>query len=105
MEISVVDKPTGQHRLHKFEATADGAPAGEVVYQRSRGQMVFTHTEVGDEYGGMGIASQMAVAALDAARAEDAEVLPFCPFMRSYIEKHDEYLDLVPESERDRFDL
>ena len=33
-------------------------------------------------------------------------MLPFCPFVNSYIAEHrDEYLDLVPESHREEFDL
>jgi hypothetical protein len=32
-------------------------------------------------------------------------VLPFCPFVRSYIAGHDEYLDLVPSEMRARFQL
>jgi uncharacterized protein len=29
-------------------------------------------------------------------------VRPFCPFVRQYIGRHPEYLDLVPEGERER---
>ena len=33
-------------------------------------------------------------------------MLPFCPFVRSYIDKHrDDYLDLVPAADRDKFKL
>jgi len=33
-------------------------------------------------------------------------VLPYCPFVRSFIDKHrDEYLDLVPEADREKFNL
>jgi uncharacterized protein len=31
--------------------------------------------------------------------------LPFSPFVRSYIAGHPEYLDLVPEGMRAKFDL
>jgi hypothetical protein len=33
------------------------------------------------------------------------DVLPFCPFVRSYIERHPDQLDLVPEDRRDEFEL
>jgi uncharacterized protein len=42
---------------------------------------------------------------LDAARAGGLAVLPFCPFVRRYIQRHREYADLVPANERPRFDL
>jgi len=32
-------------------------------------------------------------------------VLPFCPFVRGFIEKHNEYLDLVPVERRAQFKL
>ena len=32
-------------------------------------------------------------------------MLPLCPFVRAYIRDHAEYLDLVPEAERARFEL
>ena len=35
-------------------------------------------------------------AALDAARAEGLGVLPFCPFVRGFIDKNRDYVDLVP---------
>lgn len=33
------------------------------------------------------------------------QVLPYCPFIRGWIAKHPAYVDMVPESERARFDL
>jgi hypothetical protein len=32
-------------------------------------------------------------------------VLPFCPFVKAFIERHDEFLELVPESFRAQFGL
>jgi len=43
--------------------------------------------------------------ALLEARSDGLSVLPFCPFVRSYIAGHTEYLDLVPEDMRAKFDL
>ena len=44
-------------------------------------------------------------AALDDVRAAGASVQPLCPFVRSFIADHPEYLDLVPESKRAAFRL
>jgi predicted GNAT family acetyltransferase len=38
-------------------------------------------------------------------RRRGLRVLPFCPFVRSYIARHSEYLDLVPEKQRAAFGL
>jgi hypothetical protein len=32
-------------------------------------------------------------------------VLPYCPFVQSYLRRHPELRDLVPAAERARFDL
>jgi hypothetical protein len=32
-------------------------------------------------------------------------VLPFCPFIRGYIQRHPAYLDLVPDDRRAEFEL
>ena len=44
---------------------------------------------------GRGIASKLAKTALDYSRAEGLTVVPLCPFIASYIERHPEYADLV----------
>jgi uncharacterized protein len=47
------------------------------------------------EYRGKGIAAQVAKYALDYARDNNLKVVPQCPYMRDYIERHEEYQDLV----------
>jgi hypothetical protein len=32
-------------------------------------------------------------------------VMPYCPFVKTFIRKHPEYLDLVPQTERNAFGL
>jgi uncharacterized protein len=44
-------------------------------------------------------------AALDTARAEGLAVLPYRPFVQNFINRHREYLDLVPAEHRARFAL
>jgi predicted GNAT family acetyltransferase len=52
------------------------------------------HTEVYESYEGLG--SRLARAALDEARAQGLGVMPFCPFIAGFIERHlDQYRDLV----------
>jgi predicted GNAT family acetyltransferase len=63
------------------------------------------HTEVDDVFEGQGVGSALVREALEDARRKGFEVLPFCPFVNGYIEKHREYLDLVPEFRREAFGL
>jgi predicted GNAT family acetyltransferase len=99
--MSVTDN-RGENR---FEIEVGGKVAGFSSYERGKGQIAFTHTEIDPAYEGQGLASQLIAAALDQARAEGLEVLPFCPFVRGYIADHDEYLNLVPAGRRAEFEL
>ena len=101
MEIRVADNPAEQ----RFEVFADDKPAGSAYYTMEGEAIAFTHTEVDDAYEGQGVGSKLAAGALDEMRERGLNVLPYCPFIRSYIERHDEYLELVPESERGRVGL
>jgi predicted GNAT family acetyltransferase len=80
----------------RFEAVDDsGAVAGFATYRQRGETVVFLHTEVDDAYEGQGVGSTLAKAALDAAREDERRVDPQCPFIKSYIDRHSEYADLV----------
>jgi predicted GNAT family acetyltransferase len=53
------------------------------------------HTEVEPEWEGRGVGSELVRGALDDVRARGLKVRPLCPFVRAFIERHSEYLDLV----------
>ena len=78
----------------RFEAAVDGQLA-QAQYRRVGERILFTHTEVPEQLEGRGIASKLAKTALDYSRAEGLTVVPLCPFIASYIERHPEYADLV----------
>ena len=81
---------------HRFEAVDhSGTVAGFVTYRRRDETVVFVHTEVDDAYEGQGVGSTLAKAALDAARQDERRVDPQCPFIKSYIDRHSEYADLI----------
>ena len=80
----------------RFEAVDDsGEVAGFATYRRRGDTVVFLHTEVDDAFEGQGVGSTLAKAALDAARQDERRVDPQCPFIRSYIDRHKEYADLL----------
>jgi hypothetical protein len=91
----------------RFEIHVGSDLAGFVVYHRlEQGRLInLIHTEVDDGFQGQGIASQLARFALDTARKEGTGVLPSCPYIRGWISKHPDYLDLVPEDRRAEFGL
>ena len=101
METAVSDN----HARHRYDITVDGEVAGFTVYELRPGVIAFMHTEIGDEWGGKGVGSKLVRGALDDARSRGLAVLPYCPFVRSWIERHDDYLDLVPAEARAQFRL
>jgi uncharacterized protein len=101
MAVEVRDNP----ELNRFEAYADGELAGFTEYRSKPGLIAFIHTEVDPEFEGHGVGSELIREALDEVRDRGLDVLPFCPFVNAYIEKHPEYIDLVPESRREAFGL
>src|SRR3954468_22694612 len=100
---SRVTENTGEHR---FEVLVDGEGAGFADYHDHAGRRTFTHTEIGDAYEGHGLGSTLIRHVLDDAVGGGVEVIPVGPFVRAYTADHpDEYVDLVPEPMRAKFDL
>jgi predicted GNAT family acetyltransferase len=62
------------------------------------------HTEIDPAFEGKGLGSALAAGALDAERALGEPVVPLCPFIRSYIDRHPDYADLVDREMLARID-
>jgi hypothetical protein len=99
--VQVHDNPDER----RYEAVVDGELAGFTAYRTQPGLIAFVHTEVKDAFERHGIASILIREALDDARRRGLEVLPFCPFVNSFIAEHREFVDLVPRSRREEFGL
>jgi uncharacterized protein len=99
--IEVRDNPD----VERYEASVDGQPAGFTMYRARPGLIAFVHTEVDEAFEGHGVGSTLVRFELDDARRRGLAVLPFCPFVNAYIERHREYVDLVPEGHRATFGL
>ena len=89
-QVSVIDNEAES----QYEVHAEGEVA-ILTYQRQGKRITFYHTGVPPALEGRGIASMLARAALEAARADGLEVVPLCPYVAAYIQRHQEYLPLV----------
>jgi predicted GNAT family acetyltransferase len=78
----------------RYELSVEGHIAA-AYYHRSDDVVSFDHTEVPPELGGKGIGSKLVKEALDQARADGLQVVAECPFVKSWIEKHPAYQDLL----------
>ena len=101
MDVEVADNPDKA----RFEIVADGELAGFVLYHLRGHEIAFTHTETDDRFRGHGLGSRLVQASLDDARERNLVVLPYCPFVNSWIASHREYADLVPVGRREQFGL
>lgn len=91
MPVSVKDAP----QRHRYVIEVDGEPAGFAEYHRREDVVEFHHTQVDDRFEGQGLGSQLAREALDDVRSAGLQVVPTCPFIRSWIDRHPDYRDLV----------
>jgi predicted GNAT family acetyltransferase len=102
MELLVTENPD----KHRFEIHADGALAGFAMYRVVQPQeYAFTHTEIGPDFGGQGLGARLVGDTLDGLRTRGISVLPYCPFVKGYLIKHPEYVDVVPVGKRAAFGL
>ena len=101
METSVVDVPD----RGRFEVRLGDRVVGLASYHVENGTMALSHTEVDPSVGGRGIGSELVAGVLAAARERGLTVLPYCSFVRHYIQQHPEQLDLVAEADRPHFGL
>ena len=79
----------------RYEVYVDDRHAGLANYCDEDGRRVLTLTEVDPEFGGRGLAGHLAKRAFDDAREAGLRVVPECSYMANYIERHEEYADLV----------
>jgi uncharacterized protein len=91
------DAVRNDHSAHRYELMEDGEVAGFVTYEPDRDRRVITlvHTEIDDRFEGKGYGGRLARAALDEVKANGWQVVPRCPFIAGWIERHPDYADLV----------
>jgi uncharacterized protein len=89
-----IPEVTDNRAAGRFEIPTDQGIA--VLNYKHRGaELDLVHTEVPRALEGRGYAGALAAAALDYARREGMKVIPTCPYVTAYIERHPEYADLV----------
>jgi predicted GNAT family acetyltransferase len=74
-------------------------------YRLVQDGIILPHTEVPKAFEGKGVASGLARAAMAYAREHGLQVIPTCPFMAGYMQKHPETHDLVHPLFRQRLGI
>ena len=96
MSLTVENQPDQS----RYALISDGEVIGVAEYDLRDDAIVFTHTEVDPDAGQDGLGSKLVRAALDDVRSKGGSVVPLCPFVRGWIDRHQDYADLVASSRR-----
>ena len=96
MGFKVVDNPERQ----RFELRDGRRLIGWTAYQQTAELVVFTHTEIREEWSGQGLGGELVRETLDQLRSHHLPVLPLCSFVSAWIRNHDDYADMLYRAPR-----
>jgi len=85
---------TNNESAKRFEARL-GEHTAILTYMRQPDALVLVHTEVPEQLEGRGLGGDLVRTALEYARAQDLRIVPRCPFVVTWLERHPEYEDVV----------
>jgi predicted GNAT family acetyltransferase len=86
--------------LHHLELDVDGTVAF-IDFKLAHEKLFLIHTEVPPELKGKGAGTAIVEKALQFAKKNNYKIVPICPFVQSYLKKHQEWNDIVaPDAER-----
>lgn len=85
----------------RYTIAVDGQAVGHVEFADRDGRRVFTHTEIDSAFGGRGLATILIAEALQHTRDAGLRIVPVCSMVAGYLDKHDEYRDVVEPVDAD----
>lgn len=86
---------TNNKKQHQYEFHIDGyIPRIEYILSKN-GEIHLTHTEVPVGLEGKGIGSQLVEKTLADIKERGLQVVPLCPFVVAYIQRHPEWKQIV----------
>jgi predicted GNAT family acetyltransferase len=79
----------------RYEAVLDDQVVGTAEYELSDDLMILIHTDVEPTHQDQGIGGTLARFVVNDARRRGLRVRPVCPFLRSWLDRHPDYADLI----------
>ncbi|HLS40350.1 MAG TPA: GNAT family N-acetyltransferase [Ornithinicoccus sp.] len=76
---------------HRFEALVEGKVAGFITYRSTDDEVELQHTVVKPDYEGRGVGSLLVRTTLEQIQEAGKKVIPSCPFVRAYLDRHPEW--------------
>jgi predicted GNAT family acetyltransferase len=92
--MAAVPPVTNNPAASRFEILTDQG-AAILTYRRRGDDLDLVHTEVPTALEGRGYAAALATAAFEDARREGIRIIPSCPYVKAYLQRHPEYADLI----------
>lgn len=79
----------------RYEIRVGDATAGFTEFVDSGEQRIFFHTEIQEHFAGRGLAATLIRSALDDTITTGRRVVPMCPFVAGFLDRHDEFESFV----------
>ncbi|CAI3797578.1 GNAT family N-acetyltransferase [Pseudarthrobacter sp. MM222] len=78
---------------NRFEVLDGDTVIGRAAYvdRDAESQRIFYHTVINDGFEGQGLAGRLAAQALDETVAAGLTIVPVCPYIKKYLQKHPGY--------------
>lgn len=86
---------TRNGELSRYEVSLGGELAGFLDYADTGSVVELPHTEINPGYEGRGLGSGLVRFALDDIAAGGRSVVPQCPFVADWIQRHPDYAHLI----------
>ena len=96
MQITVLDVP----EKDRYEALDGDTLLGVMTYQITGNIIAITHTETDAAAEGKGVGSTLARYAMQDALTRGRTVVPICPFLSGWLDRHHEYDQIVARQHR-----
>jgi len=88
------EKVIHEKENERFVIYKDGTEA-YIEYTSGDGELNLYHTHTDPELRGQGLAAQVVRAALEYIKENDLKVVPGCSYVQSFLERHEEYKELM----------
>ena len=96
-ELDAQPEVNPNHDLRRYEIRVGDATAGFTEFVDSGDQRIFFRTKIDEGFAGRGLASTLIRSALTDTVAHGRRIVPICPFVAGFLDKHDDFAEHVDE--------
>lgn len=89
----------------RYEWLVDGEIAALITYGRKGDMLALTHTETRPGFEGQGYAKKLVTEVVSRAEESGTAILPFCPYVASWLAKNPDHVGVVPARYHEHFGL